>query len=93
MSLRRIEKAVQRYVAKRNLDSERKRMFDRYLIHGGVDAGPKMFCGGLDNDALGTMNTAEIAELTATNYVSADRGEPGDPVWVVDFQGCLRSFL
>lgn len=93
MSLRRIEKAVQRYVAKRNLDSERKRMFDRYLIHGGVDAGPKMFCGGLDNDALGTMNTAEIAELTATNYVSADRGEPGDPVWVVDFGGCLRSFL
>ncbi|KAK4696559.1 hypothetical protein P7C71_g1382, partial [Lecanoromycetidae sp. Uapishka_2] len=89
----RIEKAVQRYVAKRNLDPERKTIFDRYLINGGVEAGPKMFSGGLDTTALESMNAEEIAEQSATNYVGADRGEPGDPVWVVDFEGCLKSFL
>lgn len=80
-------------MAKRNLDSERKKIFDRYLINGGVEAGPKMFSGGLDNKALGDMNAAEIAEQAATNYVGDNRGEPGDPVWVVDFEGCLKSFL
>ena len=68
-------------------------MFDRYLTHGGVEAGPKMFSGGLDKNAVETMNAAEIAEQTATHYVGDGRGEPGDPVWVVDFEGCVKSFL
>ena len=43
---RRIETAIQRYAAKRNMNSIRKNIFDKYLINGGVEAGPKMFSGG-----------------------------------------------
>ena len=75
------------------MDSVRKNLFDKYLIHGGVEGGPKMFSGGLDANALSTMNAAEIAELNATHYVGGDKGGPGDTVWVVDFEGCLKSFL
>lgn len=36
---RRIEHAIQRFAAKRKLDSEARTLFDRYLIHGGVKGG------------------------------------------------------
>ena len=52
-----------------------------------------MFSGGLDANALSTMNAAEIAELNATHYVGGDKGGPDDSTWVVDFEGCLSSFL
>lgn len=46
MTSRRIETAIQRFAAKRNMDTTKKHMFDKYLIHGGIEAGPKMFSGG-----------------------------------------------
>ena len=46
ITFRRIETAIQRYAAKRNMDSTRKNVFDKYLVHGGIEAGPKMFSGG-----------------------------------------------
>ena len=49
--------------------------------------------GGLDATILATKTAAEIAELSATNYVGGDKGRPGDNTWVVDFEGCLKSFL
>ena len=52
-----------------------------------------MFSGGLDPNALSTMNATEIAELSATHYVGGDKGGPEDTVWAVDFEGCLKSFL
>ena len=52
-----------------------------------------MFSGGLDANALSTMNATEIAEVNATHYVGVDKGGPNDDVWVVDFEGCLKSFL
>ena len=52
-----------------------------------------MFGGGLDAETLGTKNAAEIAELTATHYVGSDKADAFDATYVVDFEGCLRSFL
>ncbi len=46
MVTRRIETAIQRFAAKRNMDSTKKNLFDKYLVHGGIEAGPKMFSGG-----------------------------------------------
>lgn len=89
----RIEKAVQRFVAKRNLDSTRNNLFTKYLIHGGIEAGPKMFSGGLDTETLETKDAAEIAELRATTFVGADKNDIGKSDHVVDFEACLGSFL
>lgn len=90
---RRIEKAIQRYVANRKLDPTRKNMFDKYLVHGGIDAGPKMFSGGLDAQVLGTLDAEDIATLTATNFVPFDKNDPKNEVYVVDFEGCIKAFL
>lgn len=52
-----------------------------------------MFSGGLDRDILETRNAAEIAELRATTYVGSDKFDIGKSDHVVDFEGCLGSFL
>ena len=87
----RIETAIQRYKAKRNFDSERKDLFDKYMVFGGVDAGPKMFTGGLDSLTLEGSSSAEITALTATNFVGDHMEEPDG--FVVDFDGCAKGFL
>ena len=66
---RRIEIAIQRFFAKRNLNSERKDVFDKYLAFGGVDSGPKMFSGGLDAKTLSDLTAPEIATMTAKHSV------------------------
>lgn len=52
-----------------------------------------MFSGGLDRHTLETSSAAEIAELRATTYVGADKIDIGKSDHVVDFEGCLGSFL
>ena len=91
-NFRRIETAIQRFIAKRRFTSVFKHLFDKYLMHGGIEAGPKMF-GGLDPDALKTKNAAEIAEMAATHYVDSNKVDAIDSIHVVDFEGCLKSFL
>lgn len=49
--------------------------------------------GGLDAETLRTKTAAEIAELAATHYVDPDKVDSFDSTHVVDFEGCLRSFL
>ena len=52
-----------------------------------------MFSGGLDTETLETANAAEIAELRATTFVGSDKNDVGKSDHVVDFEGCLGSFL
>ena len=85
--------AIQRYKAKRNFDSERKDLFDKYMGYGGIDTGPKMFSGGLDAKLLADKNAAEIATMAATNFVGADKDNEGDSKFVVDFDGVVKGFL
>ena len=48
-----------------------------------------MFSGGLDPSTLAKSDAAEIAALTATQFVDPKRNEDS----LVDFQGCLKAFL
>ncbi|KAL9101991.1 MAG: hypothetical protein Q9163_002820 [Psora crenata] len=82
-----------RYVARRNLNSDRKNLFDKYLTFGGIEGGPNMFSGGLDRCTLENSNAAEIATLTATHSVAFDKSDPRNETYVVDFEGCLKAFL
>ena len=52
-----------------------------------------MFSGGTDRKTLESKNAAEIAELTAKHYVDYDKVDTSSSSHVVDFEGCLRSFL
>lgn len=49
--------------------------------------------GGLDAENLKTKSAAEIAEIAATHYVDPDKVDAFDSTHIVDFEGCLASFL
>ena len=89
----RIEIAIQRFFAKRNLNSERKDVFDKYMAYGGVDSGQKMFLGGLDVKTLSERTAPEIATLTAKHSVGEDKADDGESAFVVDFDGVVKAFL
>lgn len=91
--IRRIQTAIQRYFSRRNLNSERKDVFDKYMAYGGIDAGPKMFSGGLDAKTLSDKTAAEIKDMNATHFATPGRGAPEDEDFVVDFEGCAKGFL
>ena len=52
-----------------------------------------MFTGGLDAEFYETRTAAEIADLRATTFVGTDKIDIGKSDHVVDFEGCLGSFL
>ena len=89
----RIEIAIQRYVARRNFDSVRKDLFDKYLAYGGIESGPKQFSGGLSAVEMSNMNAAEIAAMKARHFVAADKIDDGESNFVVDFEACAAAFL
>ena len=88
----RIEIAIQRYVAKRNLDSTRKDLFDKYLAYGGIEAGTNPF-GGVGQKDMKNMDAAEVARMKARHFVAADKDNVSDPHFVVDFEACAAAFL
>ena len=92
---RRIETCIQRYRAKRKFDSHRKDIFDKYLSLGGVDTGPKMFSGGVDQSTLSDLNAGEIATLTATDSIGREKDMSGKEgsAWAVDFEAVAKCFL
>ena len=75
------------------MDSLRKDIFDKYLRSGGVNAGQKMFSGGLDSTTLEEKDAEGIAQLTATSFIPEDRVHPDNEKFVVDFEGCIKEFL
>ncbi|KAL8653049.1 MAG: hypothetical protein Q9210_002337 [Variospora velana] len=88
----RIECAIQRFCVRRNMDSAKKDVFDKYLALGGISAGPKQFAGGLDAADISDMTAAEITLMKATHFVDADKwGDDG--AYEVDFATCAKAFL
>ena len=71
----------------------RKNVFDKWMVYGGVDAGPKMFSGGLDAATISNSTAAEIRTLTATHAVGEDKSDVGESDYVVDFEGVAKGFL
>ncbi|KAI9836641.1 MAG: hypothetical protein M1819_001275 [Sarea resinae] len=87
----RIEACIQRYKAKRNFDSERKNMFDKYMTLGGINTEPKMFTGGLADADLEEKDARDIAGMTATTHVGEDKQDTS--VWAVDFEAVVKGFF
>lgn len=89
----RIETCIQRYRARRKLDAERSKIFTKYMVLGGIDAGIKPFTGGIDRD--GTAQ--EIAAVVASDFVGTNNIKYFDMSnskhWVVDFEGVVKGFL
>ncbi|KAL8712945.1 MAG: hypothetical protein Q9220_002803 [cf. Caloplaca sp. 1 TL-2023] len=88
----RIEVAIQRYCARRNMDSLKKDVFDKYLSVGGISAGPKMFSGGVDATDLSDRTAADIALMKATHFVDIHKYGSGD-AYEVDFETCAKAFF
>jgi len=96
----RIELCIQRYRARRKLDSTRSNYFTKYLALGGIETGLKAFGGGLDKDTIENSNAAEIAQIQAVDYISRSGTKYSkyyDPAnaedWAVDFPGVVKGFL
>lgn len=95
----RVQHCIQRYRARRKFDEKRSNIFSKYLSLGGVDSGVKAFGGGLDKEILAESTAAEIAEMTATDYIRAGTGRikfydgSDSEHWVVDFEGIVKGFL
>lgn len=96
----RIETCIQRYRARRKLDSVRSNIFSKYLIIGGIEATGKSFTGGaLDKETLESATAEEIAAVQATDFVrsgvkNAKYYDPNEAEkWVVDFEGIAKGFL
>ncbi|KAM5476191.1 hypothetical protein MauCBS54593_000876 [Microsporum audouinii] len=86
-AIQRLEMAIQRYQAKRRLDSNRRHVFTKYMAFGGVDVGPKMFEGN-DQRNLQAMDAEDILTATATSSIPQDREK-----WNVDFETVAKGFL
>lgn len=99
--IERIEQCIQRYRARRNMDSSRSHIFNTYLLYGGIETGVKAFGGGaLDKDALEDLNSNQIRAIAATDTVGKGDGtnrkffHPDNfQHWTVDFGGVVKGFL
>ncbi|KAF3483132.1 argonaute-binding protein [Arthroderma uncinatum] len=86
-AIQRLETAIQRYQAKRRMDSERRHIFTKYMAFGGVDVGPKMFEGNDQRD-LEAMDAEDILTATATSNIPQDREN-----WTIDFETVAKGYL
>ncbi|KAL9597136.1 MAG: hypothetical protein Q9219_005358 [cf. Caloplaca sp. 3 TL-2023] len=89
---RRIETAIQRYCARRRMDSAKKDVFDKYLSFGGISSGPKQFSGGLNTEDMADMNAADIALMKAIHFVDLEKWGDDD-AYDVDFESCAKAFF
>ncbi|KAB5539495.1 Argonaute siRNA chaperone complex subunit Arb1-domain-containing protein [Coniochaeta sp. 2T2.1] len=93
----RMQDALQRYRARRRMDSNRKNLFDKYLELGGIDTSPRMFQGKKYMNMTDATND-EIRGMTATDIIGGssngrfyDPREPED--WDVDFAGVVAGYF
>lgn len=94
----RIEECLQRFRARRRLDSERANLFNKFLAIGGIDGSPRQFQGG-DTIDLEGATTGEVRESMARDVIHRTGNDsryynPKYPEhWDVDFAGVVSGFL
>jgi hypothetical protein len=88
--IERIELAIQRFKSKKRMHEMYSKIFNKFMLYGGVDSGPRMF-GGLNQQDMKQMDSEEIARAKATHHVPCDRGD--EKKWEVDFLGVGEAFL
>ncbi|KAI1306918.1 Argonaute siRNA chaperone complex subunit Arb1-domain-containing protein [Xylaria venustula] len=94
----RIEECIQRFRARRRLDSERTTMFNKYLFLGGVDSSARQFTGMAgDKDEMAAADSEQIRTMTAVDFVGGSGSrfyDVGDTEnWEVDFEAIVKGFL
>ncbi|KAI0871574.1 hypothetical protein GGS24DRAFT_55535 [Hypoxylon argillaceum] len=94
----RIEECIQRFRARRRLNSQRAAIFNKYLFLGGIDSSQRQFTGmANDRDAMAEADTEQVRIMTAVDFVGGsgsrfyDRSNTED--WVVDFEAVVKGFL
>ncbi len=94
-----MQTCIQRYRARRKLDSIRNNVLTKYFALGGVETSGKMFTGGLDKETLENSTAAEIAAIQASDFIrtggmdAESKYYDGSDKWVVDFEGIAKGFL
>ncbi|KAI5305372.1 NADPH:quinone reductase [Ascosphaera pollenicola] len=83
----RLQTAIQRYQAKRNMDNDRLHVFKSWMQYGGVDTKAKVF-GGLDQKDLKELDAQDILQARATSSIPENRKG-----WKVDFEEVAKGFL
>ncbi|KAF2273593.1 uncharacterized protein EI97DRAFT_480612 [Westerdykella ornata] len=86
----RIELAIHQFMAKKRMHEMYSKVFNKWMIFGGVNCEPRQF-GGLSQVEMKQMAAEEIARARAIHQVSWDRGDSNK--WVVDFVGVAEAFL
>ena len=96
----RLETAIRKFTARRKMHQETRRIFDKFMVFGGMDCGQGQFTGGTDDKAMEDMSKREVAELTSYYGVSErvldgldEVVEGGGSTWIVDFETLAKGFL
>ncbi|KAI0525866.1 Argonaute siRNA chaperone complex subunit Arb1-domain-containing protein [Xylaria bambusicola] len=94
----RIEECIQRFRARRRLDSQRMTLFNKYLFLGGIDTSQRQFTGmALDREAMVEADSEQIRTMTAVDFVGGQGNRFYDPSrsedWEVDFEAVVEGYL
>ncbi|KAK3940320.1 Argonaute complex, subunit Arb1 [Diplogelasinospora grovesii] len=103
----RIEECIQRYRARRRLETDRNNLFSRYLMLGGIDATVRQFqsTSNISGEMLDGLSRDEIRVMTADDVIYRGGGSdhanfytrwynPNYPTgWDVDFTGVAAGFF
>ncbi|KAI1133702.1 hypothetical protein F5Y10DRAFT_260023 [Nemania abortiva] len=94
----RIEECIQRFRARRRLNSQRADMFNKYLFLGGIDSSQRQFTGmATDRDAIAEADTDQIRTMTAVDFISGNSrrfyNATHSDDWDVDFEAVVKGFL
>ncbi|KAI0971427.1 Argonaute siRNA chaperone complex subunit Arb1-domain-containing protein [Xylaria arbuscula] len=94
----RIEECIQRFRARRRLDTQRTTMFNKYLFLGGIDTSARQFTGMAgDRDEMAAADSEQIRTMTAVDFIGGfgsrfyDVGDTEN--WDVDFEAVVKGFL
>ncbi|KAL9064820.1 MAG: hypothetical protein Q9157_007696 [Trypethelium eluteriae] len=86
----RIERAVQRYMARRTLHEDTARIFNGWMKFGGIEQRPRI-SGQLSKEDLEDLTAEDIAERMATHWCFEDISDGYK--FIVDFEGVAMAFL
>ncbi|KAM0600681.1 hypothetical protein ACHAPN_000473 [Verticillium nonalfalfae] len=98
----RIEECIQRFRARRRLNTEMTGYFDAYLFLGGIDTAQRQFTGSGSNSKTNPdfqdMDTDEVRRATAVDMIHCDKNSTfynqAEPErWEIDFTGIVTGYL
>jgi len=86
----RIEIAIQRFKQRRRMHEKYAIIFNKLMLFGGVECGPRMYQGKSKRD-MEQWSAEEVARALAVHHVPWDRSD--EKQWVVDFVAVCKGFL